>query len=179
MTRTEQAVQIALQAHATQVRKSDNSPYVVHPIMVAHILAQHGFSDTVCAAALVHDVLEDTEMTRDELVRALGEEVVQVVDAVSEDASLQWEERKAAYAKKVGESSEGAKAVSIGDKIHNLQSLLDTHKEQGPSLWSKFNRGKDQKLWFEELMLQTFRDTWQHPLVDEYAELVEKMRTLE
>lgn len=179
MTLTEKATLVALKAHATQVRKSDGSPYVVHPIMVAHLLARHGFSDTVTAAAVVHDVLEDTDVSREELTAALGEEVVRIVRGVSEDTTLPWEERKERYAEVIGQSDASVKAVSIGDKIHNLESLLEAYEKQGPAMWKKFNRGKEKKLWFEELMLSTFRTTWEHPLIDQYEALVARMRTLQ
>ncbi|MEL6803383.1 MAG: HD domain-containing protein, partial [Bacteroidota bacterium] len=59
---------IAERAHATQVRKTDGSPYIKHPEAVAAMLEEYGFSDVVVAAGWVHDVLEDTEMTAEMLV---------------------------------------------------------------------------------------------------------------
>lgn len=178
MTLIEQATRIAVVAHKDQVRKSDGSPYVVHPIMCAMMLAKYDFPEEVVAAALVHDVLEDTPVTEEKLRCELGDVVVDIVCAVSEDKSLAWRARKQTYVDTVQNASESAKAVSLADKIHNMHSLLDAYEQLGPSLWSKFNRGKEDKLWFEESMLAMFRETWNHPLIEEYAELVQKMRTL-
>jgi (p)ppGpp synthase/HD superfamily hydrolase len=185
MTLTEKALRLAIDAHQGQVRKSDGSPYVVHPIMCAMMLTRHGFGEEVVAAALVHDVLEDTGVTEAVLREALGDTVTDIVMSVTEDQSVEWrddkdgwQKRKQAYIDMVRVGSESVKAVSIVDKIHNAQSLLDAHVVQGPALWSKFNKGKETKLWFEESMLAMFRESWDHPLIEEYAVLVEKMRAL-
>ncbi len=175
----EKAAKIAAQAHAGQMRKGDDTPYIVHPFMVAMLLQKNGFSDTCIAAALVHDVLEDTEYGADALRSALGDEVMAIVLTLTEDKTLPWEERKKKYIESVRQGSEEAKAVSIADKIHNLKSLLAMHAQKGSETWKAFNRGKEQKLWFEEAMLQMFKETWRHPLVDEYEGLVQKMRLLD
>ena len=75
----ERALQVAVAAHKEQVRKSDDTPYVVHPIMVSRIVERHGFPAEVIAAALVHDVLEDTAVSEPVLQAALGERVVAIV----------------------------------------------------------------------------------------------------
>lgn len=175
----ENAAAIAVTAHQGQVRKNDDTPYVMHPISVALMLARHGFSDAVVAAALVHDVLEDTAFSEAELAGAIGEEAYAIVKSVTNDPGLEWEEQRLKYIETVRQGPEGAKAVSAADKIANMRNLLDAYAVQGPALWSKFNRGKDKKLWFEESMLIMLKETWQHPLVDEYAELVERMRALD
>ena len=74
--------------------------------------------------------------------------------------------------------SEGARAVAVSDKIHNLESLLLAYEEHGPALWKRFNRGRDKKLWFEKAMLQMLKESWRHPLIDEYERLIEKMTKL-
>jgi len=175
----EHSTRVAMVAHEGQVRKDDGSPYIIHPLMVGMLLAKHGFSDTVIAAGITHDVLEDTDVTEELLRESLGDDVVDIVMGVSEDKTLPWEERKTGYAELVRNSSEEVKAVSLSDKIHNLKSLLSAYEAEGPSMWEKFSRGKEKKLWFEEMMLAMFKETWQHPLIDEYDVLVARMRDLE
>jgi (p)ppGpp synthase/HD superfamily hydrolase len=179
MTLVEKALKIAVVAHNQQVRKSDGSPYIVHPVMVAGIVRKYDFSETACAAALVHDVLEDTDFPRDELLVELGQAVVSIVDAVSEDASLPWEERKEEYVQKVAASGVECKAVSIADKIHNAESLIDSHALKGKEVWTLFNRGKEKKLWFENMLHAEVSKTWEHPLLDRYKELITQMEALE
>ena len=173
------AAKIAVLAHKDQKRKSDDSPYIVHPFMVALKLVKHNFEDKVIAAALAHDVLEDSGFTEEDLRAELGSEVLDIVKAVSENRKLVWEERKKQYIITIRFSPECVKAVSISDKIHNLESMLIAYEQFGPKLWEKFNRGKEQQSWFINGMLEVFKETWKHPLVDEYAELVARMDALQ
>lgn len=175
----EKAAKIAAQAHMGQTRKGDDTPYIVHPFMVALLLKERAFSDVCIAAALVHDVLEDTEYGADALRDALGDEVMKVVLTLTEDKSLPWEERKKKYIESVRNGSEEAKAVSIADKIHNLKSLLAMHSQEGAGVWKVFNRGREQKIWFETAMLAMFRETWKNSLVEEYGLLVERSQALD
>ncbi|WP_367343632.1 HD domain-containing protein [Methanomethylovorans sp.] len=169
----EKATRLAVVAHEGQKRKVDGLPYIIHPFMVALKLSKYGFSDSVVAAAMTHDVLEDTTCTHEQLKAELGNEVYEIVKAVTNDDSLSWEEKKKKYVETVRNGPEGAKAVAVADKIHNIESLLVAYAEQGPGIWTKFNRGKDQKLWFEKEVLRMLRETWDHPLIDEYEKLLE------
>lgn len=173
------ALRLAVDAHQGQVRKSDGSPYIVHPMMVALILQEHGFTDAVVAAGLVHDVLEDTPVTEAELCELLGDEVTDYVTAVSEDTSLKWEERKERYTDAVAAAPEGAKAVCIADKVHNAQSVINDYQAKGAAVWEVFNRGKEKKLWFEELVYAKVSATWEHPLLDQYRILIDTLHTLD
>ncbi|OGD67266.1 hypothetical protein A2442_00645 [Candidatus Campbellbacteria bacterium RIFOXYC2_FULL_35_25] len=175
----EKATRIAVNVHKEQVRKSDNSPYIVHPFIVALELVKYNFSDFVVAAALCHDVLEDSDFSEHELVKELGNETIEIIKVVSEDKSLEWEERKEAYIHSIRISSENVKAVSISDKIHNAKSLLNAYSLQGKKTWDNFNRGRDKTLWFQNEMLKVFKETWKHPLVDEYEKLVGQMNNLD
>ena len=168
---------IATAAHEGQRRK-DGPAYITHPEAVAAMLQSRAFPDTFVAAAWVHDVLEDTKYPAAKLREELGEEVMAIVEAVTEDKNLPWEERKQRYIETVRQGPEGAKAVSAADKIHNLTNVLEIHGARGEEVWKMFNRGKEQKLWFEESMLAMLKETWRHPLVGEYEQLVERLRQL-
>lgn len=174
----EKAAKIAVIAHEGQKRKDDASPYIVHPFMVALKLAKYNFEDAVIAAALVHDVLEDTDLAEQKIKEELGNDVLNILKSVTEDNSLSWEERKIKYVEALRNSSEKTKAISVSDKIHNAESLLAAYDEQGVEVWKHFNRGRDKKIWFEKLVLEMLQETWIHPLVDEYAKLVARMEKL-
>ena len=179
MTLIEKADQLAERAHGGQTRKESGVPYITHPRAVAQMLKDHGFSDAVVAAALVHDVVEDTSLTLDDVRRELGDEVADLVQVVTYDDSLSWEDKREKYIEAVRQAPEGAKAISVADKIHNARSFMAGYEAQGKDMWKNFNRSRDKKVWFEEAMLTMLRETWQHPLVEEYAALVEKMKGLE
>lgn len=174
----ERAMLLALRAHEGQMRKDAPMPYIVHPVEVALILARQGFSDTVLAAALVHDVVEDTTVSLADVRTELGDAVAALVAPVTHDDSLSWEEKKQAYIDTIRSASEDVKALSTADKIANAHSLLAAYAREGAAVWQYFNRGRDKKLWFENAMLAMLRETWQHPLVDEYTRLVDEMNKL-
>ena len=175
----EKATRLATKAHEGQVRKEGGVPYITHPFGVALILTRYDFPDAVIAAGLTHDVLEDTKVTESELREALGDEVTDMVCAVTNDDSLSWKDKRVKYIETVRQASEGAKAVAVADKIHNAISLLANHAERGTEIWTRFNASKEDKIWFEQSMLVMLQETWQHPLVDEYAKLVEQLAALD
>jgi (p)ppGpp synthase/HD superfamily hydrolase len=166
-------------AHGQQVRKIDSSPYIVHPTTVALAVAKHGFSDAAIAAALVHDVLEDTSYTEQDLRAELGDEVCSIVLALTENKAMAWEERKANYMRTIAGAAPEVKAVSILDKIHNLRSILAGHAQIGPAMWEKFTRGREKQLWFMDEMGAAYQRGWQHELIAEFSNLLEEVRKLD
>lgn len=175
----EKAFQFAEEKHRGHTRKGEDVPYLTHLVTVAVRLAQHEFSDAVIAAGLVHDAVEDTEATLEEVREVLGEEVAELVATVTYDESLSWEEKRVAYADAVRNGSEGAKAISIIDKIHNAESILISYEKEGAKVWDKFTKGKEVKIAFEESMLTVFEESWKHPLVAEYRGLIEQLKAAE
>jgi len=175
----EKALRMSAIAHNGQKRKEQDAPYIIHPVAVALLLAKNDFSDVVIASALVHDVLEDTSVTEEELKKELGEEVLSIVQSLSENMSIPWEERKTQYIETIRVGSENVKAVSVGDKINNAQSMLTAYEKIGPELWKVFHRGKEKQIWFYESHLDMLKKTWNNPLVNEYENLVQKLKTLD
>lgn len=171
----ETALKLAAKAHEGQHRKHDESAYIAHPIMVARILEQACFSEIVVAAGIVHDVLEDTEISEGDLRSALGDEVVGIVVTLSENKLLEWEERKQKYVESVVTGGESVWAVSVADKIHNARELISFHEQRGAQAWQVFNRGKKKKLWFEHLLYNELKKVWEHPLLEEYNRLIKQL----
>jgi len=174
----EEAFLFALKAHHGQTRKGDDTPYITHPVAVAMKLKGHGFSDVIIAAALLHDVIEDCGVQKEELEEKFGKEIAGIVDEVSHNHNLSWEEKKKEYAEDVRSGSEAAKAVSLADKIHNMESIKVLYDERGDVVWGIFRKDFSKKLWFEELMLKVFTEEFDHPMVKEYEALVSWMRSL-
>ena len=92
----DKAKEFAINAHKGQIRKSDKEkPMIIHPINVADILSEYGFDDNVVAAGYLHDVIEDTKYTKEDLLKAFNEDILSLVLGDTEkDKSLSWEERK-------------------------------------------------------------------------------------
>ncbi|MCX6758476.1 MAG: HD domain-containing protein [Candidatus Nealsonbacteria bacterium] len=173
------AASIAAFAHRDQKRKLDGTPYIFHPMAVAQKLACAGISDeTTIAAALVHDVFEDTDYSEEKLREELGEEVVGIVKTLTSDNGLPWAEKKKNYAKNIRNGSLGVKLVAIADRIVNIENLLDAYKKQGTAVWPRFNAPREQKINFEEEMLAIFKETLNDPIVEDYENLIGKEKAL-
>ena len=95
------AIQFAARKHHGHMRVASTTeaplPYITHLFSVALLVAEDGAHDDVVTAALLHDVLEDTDTTREEIVAAFSEHVAELVEAVSEAKSLEWKARKEDY----------------------------------------------------------------------------------
>jgi (p)ppGpp synthase/HD superfamily hydrolase len=121
---TRDALAFANQRHAGQTRDLDDIPFVTHPVEVACMLHEAGYPDQVVAAGVLHDVLEDTDAERSELEVRFGREVAELVEAVSDDPSIEEDgERKAALRHQVAHAGEHAAAVFAADKVSKAREL--------------------------------------------------------
>lgn len=129
------AVAFAADKHRNQRRKdADASPYINHPIALANVLANEGGVDdaTVLCAAVLHDTIEDTETTADEIRALFGPKVAAVVLEVTDDKSLEKQVRKQRQVEHAPHISIEAKLVKLADKISNLRDILASP----PADWS-------------------------------------------
>ena len=144
VSRVLQAALFAAEKHKNQRRKDgEASPYINHPIALANVLATEGSvkDEEVLCAALLHDTIEDTETTEDELRQAFGENVTAIVLEVTDDKSLPNEKRKQLQIEHARHASSQAKLVKLADKICNLRDILASP----PADWS----GERKRAYFE------------------------------
>jgi (p)ppGpp synthase/HD superfamily hydrolase len=121
---TRDALAFAADRHAGQTRDIDGIPFVTHPVEVACLLHEAGYSDEVVAAGVLHDVVEDTNVQPEELARRFGERVAGLVASVSDDPSIEGDaERKAALRLQVAEASEEAGVIFAADKVSKAREL--------------------------------------------------------
>jgi guanosine-3',5'-bis(diphosphate) 3'-pyrophosphohydrolase len=135
------AASFAATRHRDQRRKDiDASPYINHPLALADILAREGgiTDGRVIAAALLHDTVEDTETTIEELVERFGKRVAGIVAEVSDDKALPKEERKRLQIVKSGSKSHEARLVKLADKIANLRDIANSP----PADWSDVRKAE-------------------------------------
>ncbi len=150
ITQILKAIDFAADKHRAQRRKSaEGVPYINHPISVARILAEVGGVDNeeVLIAAILHDTLEDTETTREELDAAFGSVVRQLVDEVSDDKCLPKAERKRLQIDHAHALSPGAALIKLADKIANVRDLSQTP----PVDWS-IDRIREYLDWAEKVV---------------------------
>ena len=122
------AMKFSAEKHRNQRRKDvQGSPYINHPIEVANVLWTIGdiYDVTTIVAALLHDTLEDTNATREEILNNFGKEVLDLVLEVSDDKSLPKQERKARQIIKAPSLSVKAKQLKLADKICNISDIAN------------------------------------------------------
>ena len=153
------AKRFAIKAHKGQVRKTEpDKPMIIHPINVGYILEEYCFDESVIAAGFLHDVVEDTEYTIDDIKKMFGEDVASLVMGATEmDKSLCWEERKKHTINSIKNLDLRHKAIVCADKISNLEDLRIISEIKCKYDFSSFNRGFDlQKLYLASVCLRKF-----------------------
>ncbi|WP_134701583.1 HD domain-containing protein [Ammoniphilus sp. YIM 78166] len=145
----EKAIEVATQAHDQQLRKCSGIPYVSHPLMVGIILMKAGCKEELVAAGILHDVVEDTEWTLDEIREEFGEQIADIVKGCSEpDKSLSWEDRKQHTIEFLKDAPLEVKLVAGADKLHNSLSILEEQRVLGERVWEAFKRGREKQAWY-------------------------------
>jgi (p)ppGpp synthase/HD superfamily hydrolase len=112
---------VAKTAHAGHTRGDHGRPYLEHPLQVAELLDGEGYAERTIAAALLHDVVEDSGLTVRDVADSFGAEVGDLVAALTEDPSIDdWEERKLALRASVADAGPSALAIYVADKLANI-----------------------------------------------------------
>lgn len=148
----ERAVRFASVAHRGQMRKGSAVPYISHPIQVAWLLVRAGFTDeTLLAAAVLHDVMEDCDVTLEELRQEFSPEVAEIVARLSErkcdehGRRRSWEERKWEHLAELSAAPLAVRAVALADKLHNLETMA-FDLAAGEPVWEWFNAPRERML---------------------------------
>ena len=170
-----EAFLFAKQVHENQVRKNGVA-YLVHPFEVAVILAQNGACEELICAGLLHDAIEDADVTEEELRQRFPDKVVQLILDDSEDKSKSWEERKEEDIRFVATTEDrDYKMLMCADKLANIRGLVIEQARRGEDVWKMFHRGKDKQEWFYRSMAAALSDLAGLPM---YEELKEKIDTV-
>ena len=142
------AQSFASKKHENQFRKGTDIPYISHPIDVALKIRGVCCSTDVVCAGYLHDTLEDTDTTGDEIRDTFGENVLNLVFSNTEDKSKSWEERKQHTIDRIQSLSYEESCLLLADKYSNLLSLAYDYDTYGDAIWDRFNRGKVSQCWY-------------------------------
>lgn len=143
------AIYFATKAHNGQKRKSDKEvDMIFHPFTVGMILQRANASTNCVIAGILHDVIEDTKYTYDDVVTEFGEEIAKIVYEVSEDKQLSWKERKQDAIDRIKVASIEGKLVECADKISNLETMYALYEEQSEDIWKNFKKPKEEQKWY-------------------------------
>lgn len=159
MNLIDHAIAFAAKAHEGQYRKMTDVPYISHPFAVGMILMQEGCSEEMVAAGILHDVVEDTAATQNELVHEFGETIAGIVEGCSEpDKSLSWKKRKVHTIEYLKTATSEVKVVAAADKLHNIRSIQEDQKTLGEGIWERFNKGKNEQAWYYQEIVKSLRE---------------------
>jgi len=177
----DRAIEFAAVKHAGQKRKGTTIPYITHVIEAMEIVSRMTEDEEIRVAAVLHDTLEDTETTKEELIEAFGPRVADLVAAESEDKRKDlpeektWRIRKEETIKHLKKASTEVKMIALGDKLSNIRAMTRDYRVIGEKLWQKFNE-KDpikQGMYYGLLANNFWEDEFlrETPEYKEYAEL--------
>jgi (p)ppGpp synthase/HD superfamily hydrolase len=170
----EKALQTASKAHEGQYRKLTDIPYITHPVAVGMLLMKAGYLDDVVAAGILHDTVEDTALTLEDLKREFGEKIAEIVAGCSEpDKSLSWEKRKEHTIEFLKTASMEIRAVACADKLHNIRSIRSDYEQVGDAVWDRFKRGKEKQKWYYTNVVESLGTEGNFSLLEELSKEVD------
>lgn len=146
----DKAIIFAVNAHSGTERRGKGFPYIVHPMEAVEIVSTMTSDQELLAAAALHDTVEDTDVTVEQLREEFGDRIASLVasesdtfqDGVTEEDS--WHDRKKAAIERLAAASHDAKIVALGDKLSNMRAIARDYSLMGDSLWNIFH-AKDPK----------------------------------
>lgn len=141
----DRAILFAVRAHAGTERRGKGFPYIVHPMEAMEIVATMTADQELLAAAALHDTVEDTDVTVEQIRSEFGDRIAELVASesdtfepgVSEEDS--WHSRKQAAIDRLAAASRDAKIVALGDKLSNMRAIARDYAVQGDALWNIFH----------------------------------------
>lgn len=146
----DKAIIYAVNAHSGFERRGKGFPYIVHPMEAVEIVSTMTADQELLAAAALHDVVEDTDKTAEDIRKEFGERVATLVIAESDEKiegkseEESWKERKQAAIDRLAKASHDAKIVAMGDKLSNMRAIYRDYMDIGDKIWERFHT-KDKK----------------------------------
>lgn len=142
----DRAIAFAVMKHSGQRRKGADLPYITHVVEAMEIVSRMTDDEELRAAAVLHDTLEDTGTTKEELVQCFGSRVADLVAAESENkradqrAEDTWMTRKQEMISHLAEGTTEARMLALGDKLSNIRAMYRDYQVIGEELWQRFNQ---------------------------------------
>ena len=154
----EDAIEVAAEAHQGQYRKGTRTPYITHPYAVGLILMEAGCPEAVIIAGILHDTVEDTDMTLEFIRERFGDAIADIVDGCSENKALRWRARKTERIEALRTASPEVCTVTCADKLHNLRTIISEYEVIGDTVWERFHGGVEDQAWYYRSILSAIAD---------------------
>ena len=178
----DRAIVFAVRAHGGTERRGKGFPYIVHPMEAVEIVATMTSDQELLAAAALHDTVEDTDVTEEQIRAEFGERVASLVAAESDephekrDSVDNWRARKQAAIDRIAAASRDAKIVALGDKLSNMRAIARDYAIQGDELWKIFH-SKDRKdhEWHYRGLAESLRELQDTFAYQEFEQLIKQV----
>jgi (p)ppGpp synthase/HD superfamily hydrolase len=178
--RIEQAIRASAILHKNQVRKGDIPyPYVTHTFGVAMIVSDYTDKEEVIIGALLHDTLEDTDYTRDELLEDFGGAVLTLVENVTRPAGepgASWLDMKKQYSKQLRDAPHDALIIAAADKIHNMRSMVEAYYGKDEELLADFGGSLNERLMMYQEISNIFNRRLNNAILTEFNHVFEEFK---
>ena len=178
----EDAIRFAARVHKGDRRKGSQLPYIIHPIEVMMLTAQMTNDAEVIAAAALHDTVEDTPCTLEDIETRFGARIAGIVSDESENKregipkTDTWKVRKQESLEHEANASREAKLVMLADKISNMRSTLHDYREKGEEIWLKFNmKDPKEQEWYYRGVGNVLAELSDLPEYKEYISIVNEV----
>lgn len=172
--RINQAIRFATERHEKQFRKGTTIPYILHPLETLQILSEMHADVNVQIAGILHDLLEDTDTTEEEITAQFGSDISSLVRQHSEEKEKNWYERKASAIVAAKTADQRVKMLILADKLSNLRAIARDYEVLGDTLWQRFNAPKEKQAWYYSGMLDALADLQDYTeTANVYLELTE------
>ncbi len=139
----DRAIEFAVRAHSGTERRGKGFPYIVHPLEAMAIVATMSSDQELLAAAVLHDTVEDTDVTMEQISAEFGERVAALVTVdtcpLKNEKGCSWHQRKQAAIDLIANASHDAKIVALGDKLSNMRAIARDYALDGDNLWNLFH----------------------------------------
>jgi (p)ppGpp synthase/HD superfamily hydrolase len=182
MNLLDKAVVFATQRHSGYTRKGTDIPYIVHPLEAVSIAAGLTDDPQVLAAAVLHDVVEDTPTQLTEIESEFGKRVADLVAFQSEDkmrnlpAPESWRVRKEATVNAMQTASADEKILALADKLSNIRAISRDYRREGDKVWDRFNqKEKAMHGWYYRSVAQAVSGLSESDAYQEYCRLIENV----
>ena len=178
----DRAIIYAVRAHAGTERRGKGFPYIVHPLEAIEIVSTMTSDQELLAAAALHDVVEDTDVTLEQIRDEFGERVADIVALESNNLEPEllgddkWHARRQSALDRIAQASRDAKIVALGDKLSNMRAIARDFAVKGNALWDIFHtkNAKDYE-WYYKGLAQSLKDLQDTFAYREFIQLIKQV----
>ena len=180
MDKVTRAIEFAAKAHDGMCRKKDKTPYILHPLEAAVIVGTMTDDQEIISAAVLHDVVEDTGITIEEIEENFGTRIRRLVESETEDKRADlppedtWRIRKEESLNELKNNKDVAvQMLWLGDKLANMRSFYRMKRKEGEGMWQAFNqKDPEQQFWYYSTIAEYTASLKNFSAWQEYNELV-------